>query len=345
MSSKVHPEEESSQLDPHDSGFVSFKGRGWKLDTAEDAQKMVTVINACPNVHTLELEGNTLGIPASEAISSCLEDKIDLQRALFKDLFTTRLKTEVPQAVEFLAHGLSLSGCFLKELDLSDNAFGPIGMKALAPFLTSDSCKNLEVLRLNNNGLGIGGGTILSTCLPSLTQLKVLICGRNRLENEASMAIGNSLKSLSTIEVLEMPQNGIRYPGIQAIADALQNNCGIRILNLNDNIFTEKGGEAMSGALRQATSIQIINFGDCLLKTKGALAVSQAILDSGCKSLKELILGGNELGGEQLYQMFLSFAKLDNRELTIDMSNNNFGRLSDQLIKQFDSANVTLLLE
>lgn len=345
MSTTEYPEEESNHLDREDPGFVSFKGRGWKLDTAADAEEMIETINRCPNVHTLELEGNTLGIPAAEAISKSLEDKMDLKRVLFKDLFTTRLKTEVPQAVEFLAYGLSLSGCVLKELDLSDNAFGPIGMKSLAPFLTSDSCKNLQVLRLNNNGLGIGGGTILSTCLPSLQELRVLICGRNRLENEASTAIGNSLRSLSRIEVLEMPQNGIRFPGIQVIADALQNNPRIRILNLNDNIFTEKGAQAMSSALRQASSIQVINFGDCLLKTKGGLAVVQAILDSGCESLKELIIGGNELGGEQLSRLLLEFTKLDNNELTIDISCNNFGRLCDRMIDQFEASNVTLVLE
>jgi Ran GTPase-activating protein 1 len=46
------------------------------------------------------------------------------------------------------------------ELDLSDNAFGPIGVDGLAMLLRSPSCHSLEILKLNNNGLGIGGGKV-----------------------------------------------------------------------------------------------------------------------------------------------------------------------------------------
>lgn len=52
----------------------------------------------------------------------------------------------------------------LTELDLSDNAFGPVGVEALVGFLTSPSCFTLKVARFNNNGLGIKGGTV-STCV------------------------------------------------------------------------------------------------------------------------------------------------------------------------------------
>ena len=48
----------------------------------------------------------------------------------------------------------------LTELDLSDNAFGPVGVEALVGFLTSPSCFTLKVARFNNNGLGIKGGSV-----------------------------------------------------------------------------------------------------------------------------------------------------------------------------------------
>ena len=54
-----------------------------------------------------------------------------------------------------------LSGAKLVELDLSDNAFGPNGMKGLVDFLKSESCFSMQELRLNNNGLGITGGKVL----------------------------------------------------------------------------------------------------------------------------------------------------------------------------------------
>lgn len=63
------------------------------------------------------------------------------------------------------------ANCQIVELDLSDNAFGPIGAEGtvtfswcfhefllgISDFLKSSSAFSLEVLKLNNNGLGAGG--------------------------------------------------------------------------------------------------------------------------------------------------------------------------------------------
>ncbi|CAG2065617.1 unnamed protein product, partial [Timema podura] len=73
------------------------------------------------------------------------------------DMFTGRMKTEIPQALKYLGAGLVLAGARLSELDLSDNAFGPIGVEGLAALLRSPTCYALHVLKLNNNGLGITG--------------------------------------------------------------------------------------------------------------------------------------------------------------------------------------------
>lgn len=61
---------------------------------------------------------------------------------------------------EFLSDGIITSGANLLQLDLSDNAFGPDGVKAIDKLLRSKACYLLETLKLNNNGLGIGGGEV-----------------------------------------------------------------------------------------------------------------------------------------------------------------------------------------
>lgn len=53
-----------------------------------------------------------------------------------------------------------MSGAQLTELDLSDNAFGPDGVKGIEALLKSAACYSLQELRLNNCGMGIGGGTV-----------------------------------------------------------------------------------------------------------------------------------------------------------------------------------------
>lgn len=54
------------------------------------------------------------------------------------------------------------AGARLTELDLSDNAFGPDGVKGIEQLLESPSCHTLRELRLNNCGMGIGGGKVCS---------------------------------------------------------------------------------------------------------------------------------------------------------------------------------------
>ncbi len=52
------------------------------------------------------------------------------------------------------------SGARLTHLDLSDNAFGPDGVKGIESLLKSSACYTLRELRLNNCGMGIGGGMV-----------------------------------------------------------------------------------------------------------------------------------------------------------------------------------------
>lgn len=53
-----------------------------------------------------------------------------------------------------------LAGARLNVLDLSDNAFGPDGVKGIEKLLKSTACYTLQELRLNNCGMGIGGGKV-----------------------------------------------------------------------------------------------------------------------------------------------------------------------------------------
>lgn len=63
----------------------------------------------------------------------------------------------------------------LTELDLSDNAFGPTGVEPIIPLLTSPSFYSIKVLKFNNNGLGIKGGTV-SACVLLTIVMMVGVC-------------------------------------------------------------------------------------------------------------------------------------------------------------------------
>lgn len=177
-------------------------------------------MNECKSLVYLNLEGNTLGVEAARAIGEALKKHPEFQKALFKDLFTGRMKTEIPPALQSMGAGMIAAGAQLTVFDCSDNALGPNGMTGLVGLFSSPTCYTLQELKLNNCGLGIGGGTMLSQALLDChaasvkagtpLALKVFIAGRNRLENKGAMALAKVFKVVQTLEHVAMPQNGVR---------------------------------------------------------------------------------------------------------------------------------------
>ncbi|KAI5701668.1 hypothetical protein M8J76_000122 [Diaphorina citri] len=338
-----------------DSTKLSFAGQGLKLDNKEDAKVIVDAINEVKVLVSLNLEGNTLGVNAAKAIADALSKHEHFKRALWKDMFTGRMKTEIPDALRYLGNGLQQAGARLVELDLSDNAFGPIGVEGLADLLRSSCCFALEELKLNNNGLGITGCKLLSKSLHDCYEsskkegsplaLKVFIAGRNRLENEGAKMLAAVFKKLKTLERVEMPQNGIYHVGITALSDAFEENKNLRHLNLNDNTITYKGAIPLGQALSKLPSLAILNLGDCLLKSAGASSIAKYLTDN--TTLEDVNLTCNEIsvqGGLDLVKAMKNKTKLKQ----INVSENQFGEEGveemEKLMKSFGMA-AALVLE
>ncbi|XP_038592010.1 ran GTPase-activating protein 1b [Micropterus salmoides] len=285
-------------------GELSYKGMGLKLDNAESVEELVREMEQYQGLRAFRLEGNTVGVDAARAIAKALESKGLLQRCYWSDMFTGRLRSEIPTALRCLGGAIISAGARLTELDLSDNAFGPDGVKGIEQLLKSPSCYTLRELKLNNCGMGIGGGKILtealiechrqSSALGAPLRLRVFIAGRNRLENEGARALAKAFQLMGSLEEVHMPQNGISYTGVMALASAMRHNPELRVLNLNDNTFTKKGTLAMAQALRHLRNVQVINFGDCLVRSEGAIALA-AVLREGLPILKDLNLSFGEI--------------------------------------------------
>lgn len=304
---------------------VSFEGKAKNWGTEEEgllikccrahmcinnmsftAKEVVDAINACERLDFLNLEGNTLGVGAAKAIARALEQHAEFKRALWKDLFTGRLKSEIPLALESMGQGMIKAGAQLTILDCSDNALGPNGMKGLVTLIGSRACYSLQELRLNNCGLGIQGARMLAgsltECLDASKRaggpvfaLKVFFAGRNRLENEGAKALGAIFGRIGTLEEVTVPQNGINHDGIRALSDGFKTNPNLRVLNLNDNTVTAKGAKSLAEALEVLNRLVELNLGDCLLRTDGAVLLAEALQD-GHNQLEVLNMGFNEIG-------------------------------------------------
>jgi len=93
---------------------VCIKGEGKKLDSKEDGglgfalirahhflfqpvvADIVDQIKKCEGLTTLQLSGNSFGVEPTEAIGECLAHQPTFTRALWSDMFVSRLKSEIP---------------------------------------------------------------------------------------------------------------------------------------------------------------------------------------------------------------------------------------------------------
>lgn len=343
---------------------LSFADQSLSLNSAEDAKTIVSAIEKCPCLVYFNLQGNTLGIEAAKEIGNALaKHGSHLKRALWQDMFTGRLKSEIPIVLEHLSAGLLTANVRLSELDLSNNAFGPIGMEGLVKLLNSPVCFELKTLRLMNNGLGIGGAKMLAKALidnyyASCTagtpfQLRVLVAGRNRLENDGIIALSQFFSIVKSMEEITIPQNGIYCKGILALTSSLLKNPNLKVLDVQDNLLTPLGAEALSKVLPKLKNLKRLNIADCLIKSRGALAIAEAlnihgsleILDasyneinavSGLKltqslcnkiSLKEYNVNGNRFGEETIRKISDAF-KGSNKDKTLGSFSGDEGECS-----------------
>uniref|UniRef100_A0A8C5NJN7 Ran GTPase-activating protein 1 n=1 Tax=Junco hyemalis TaxID=40217 RepID=A0A8C5NJN7_JUNHY len=334
-------------------GQLSFKGQSLKLNTAEDAEDVIKQIEEFDGLEALRLEGNTVGVEAAKVIAKALEKKSELKRCHWSDMFTGRLRSEIPPALISLGDALIAAGAQLVELDLSDNAFGPDGVRGFEALLKSPACYTLQELKLNNCGMGIGGGKILAAALKECHRkssaqgkplaLKIFVAGRNRLENDGATALAEAFGIIGTLEEVHMPQNGINHPGITALAQAFAINPLLKVINLNDNTFTEKGAVAMADTLKALRQIEVINFGDCLVRSKGAVAIADAVKE-GLHKLKELNLSFCEIKRDAA--LTVAEAIEDKTELEkLDLNGNCLGEeVCEQLHEILEGFNMASVL-
>ncbi|KAI7826465.1 hypothetical protein BX661DRAFT_184079 [Kickxella alabastrina] len=306
--------------------IYSLEGKGLKLTTAEEFEPYLEELRSFENLEELRLNGNTIGAEAAKALAEVLRTKPTLKVATFHDIFTSRLKDEVKESVIAICGALSHLPSLI-ELNLSDNAFGP-----WEHFLKKHTI--LEVLKLNNNGLGI------QECESQgkAPALHTIVCGRNRLENGSAPIFAKAYAALKSLREVRMPQNGIRPEGITELVTGLASNPNLTVLDLQDNTFTESGSAALANALPGWSTLETLNIGDCLLGAAGGRLVIEAL--KICTTLKTLNLQYNEIEMDGAIALAESLRDLKNLE-SIEINGNRFDAESNavELIKAALSEN------
>ncbi|KAI9927847.1 hypothetical protein ASPWEDRAFT_112770 [Aspergillus wentii DTO 134E9] len=327
----------------------SLEGKGLKLDTAEHIEAQIQPLLESTDFTEIRLGGNTLGVPACERLAPVLSAQKNLEVAELADIFTSRLLSEIPQALTSLLNAL-LEVPTLHTINLSDNAFGLNLAAPLVDFLGRHI--SLRHLILNNNGLGPAAGTLVADALTKLAErkeearkdgkevplLESIVCGRNRLENGSMEAWARAYKAHSKgIRSVKMTQNGIRQEGISHLLKAgLSHASALEVLDLQDNTFTIMGSTALAGVLAGWPALLELGVGDCLLSPRGGVKVAKALAEAKNPKLQTLRLQYNDITAEGV-KGFLHATKTALQSLRrIELNGNKFME---------DDSNVTELQE
>ncbi|GKZ67094.1 hypothetical protein AnigIFM50267_001361 [Aspergillus niger] len=293
----------------------SIEGKGLKLDTAEDIESHIKPLLEATDYTEIRFGGNTLGVPACERLAAVLSTQKSLEVAELADIFTSRLLSEIPDALTFLLNAL-LEITTLHTVNLSDNAFGANTQKPLVDFLARHT--PLRHLILNNNGMGPEAGSNIAKALTELAQrkeearkegkevplLESIVCGRNRLENGSMAAWARAYEvHAAGMRSVKMTQNGIRQEGISMLLkDGLRHCSALEVLDLQDNTFTIMGSTALAGVVSSWSSLRELGVSDCLLSGRGGVKVAQALAEAKNQKVQTLRLQYNEITAEGVKQ-------------------------------------------
>ena len=300
-----------------------------KFDSPSELLPHLSPLEDPSKITSVHLGGNTFSPACAVTIADHLSKCSNLKFANLDDIFTSRLLSEIPPALDSLLTAL-LNLEKLSDVNLSDNAFGLNTVEPLVKFL--EKAVPLQHLVLNNNGLGPNAGTMIANALTALAekkrtavssssnpqssstsssshdvpQLETLVCGRNRLEAGSMPAFAACFGANSALKTVKMVQNGIRQDGIvKLLSEGLSHCEGLEVLDLQDNTFTVKGATALANTLPKWPDLKELGIGDCLVGARGMVLVANALAKGSNRKLQVLRAQYNEIdakGVDALYQ-------------------------------------------
>lgn len=313
-----------------------------KYDSAEEvAEILIELQKNSKECKSIKLSGNSFNLAAVQAISDVLKPLSVLGSADLSDVFTGKLKDEVPAMVELFSSALSNTP--LTTLHFSDNALGAVGLKAILPHLLLKP--TFTCLHVDNCGLGNEGMLVLQEFLEGTTfspdhhnsssdpvgeitssleslslsgkiKLQKFYVARNRLNSKGAITLSRSIPFFSDLREFKVYGNSIGEDGMEALCQALIHCPALEVLDLSDNNCKQKGGEALVTLLSHLSStLRSLNIGDSSLSSAHT----------------KIILSNLSIGFDKLEELDVSYLEINSSVIdvvvTIIQSKKNFKKL------------------
>lgn len=302
-----------------------------RFETKEDIEKLMkekNVVFLPEQTEELNFGGNSFGREACEYLQTLAEKCTNLKVAKFDSMFVSRLRSEIPDSISCLVRGIE--GKPIVELDMSDNAFGPDGIKAWEFYVKACS-DDLKIFKVNNCGISPLGGEMIAAALKANPNLKLeqFEACRDRLENDGFVALASYFKKQKTLKSISMFQNGARKEGIIALFESMTHNPDISEIRINDNWLKEEAVDAVVDALPQLKNLKILDISDCQIGQEG---VSKIVFHLP-ENLEEFYCNFNDADeAESQFAIFEHFLTLKNLK-KIDFRGNDVHPSAERAVK------------
>ena len=161
---------------------------------------------------------------------------------------------------------LSLQGMLfscpqLKNICLSNNELGDLGVAALARGLSNPRC-GVKEMDLCCNNIGVNGSVALAQMLKINKTLTTLNLSFNEIGDDGASALAASLVRNRTLQGLNLKRCGITNQGAQRIAQHLEKMHGLKELILASNKITTQGYVALLDGIRRNVEIEYMHVED-----------------------------------------------------------------------------------
>eukprot|EP01015_Nassula_variabilis_P001574 TRINITY_DN1084_c0_g1_i23.p1 TRINITY_DN1084_c0_g1~~TRINITY_DN1084_c0_g1_i23.p1 ORF type:complete len:324 (+),score=72.25 TRINITY_DN1084_c0_g1_i23:66-1037(+) len=272
----------------------------------------------------VSISGNSYSKEFCRDFGEELKKCVNLERLNLNDIFVGRKKDEIPESLTNLTKYLA-SNEKLYAMDLSNNAIGPNGAQALAPFF--ETTKTLKVLIINNCGLGIEGARIIAQALQKgNVNLEVISMARNRIEDDGVTHLASSLRNMTELREVYVFQNFIRKEGMKNLLEALKSTTKLEALDVQDNYIIEGSVDALISIIYNSEKLKVINVSDCNISEDSNERIIEALEATNLK-FEKFGYNYNELNDSDLAKRFLNVLVTENPNLKrLDIKGNDFSK-------------------
>jgi len=195
--------------------------------------------------------------------------------------------------------------------------------------------------------MGPAGGAIVAQALSANAEkcanegkessLRVLVCGRNRLENGSAPAWGEAFAKHKGLRSVRMIQNGIRMEGIKAIVEGLAANKTLEVLDLQDNTATKVGTRSIVRQLPNWPELKELNLSDCLVGSAGGIALATALANGSNTKLEKLQLQYGEFDKRTVELLATAITQHLSELTVLELNGNKFAE-DDECVEELKKA-------